>query len=349
MTRRQALAGLGGTALALAAAPMGRTHAATPDRFRITYPARAFITLPFWVAHEAGIFARHGLASDLVFGAHPAGIASVIGGETHMTPYSPEQLISAHLRAPTLSISSMPVQRAPFIMMGVPGVKTPADLKGKRIGIPRVGDVYYFNSLLVLAKAGLGERDVAWIPTGGVDASVRAQMMRRGQMDAAFMSVQYTLALQDDGFPKIIDLGDDSGFFSPVVTGHKRSFVEANPDVIRRFLMAQGEATRLIYADPDRALAIYRKYDEQPIETLRRVYELYVKSDNFERVPLIVRPPIAYSVGRVAAEIPEVKSADLSVLFGNGPVKTLIQEGFYTSLFGDSVKTEQDAKLAIAV
>lgn len=348
LTRRRALGLIGAGSAALSLFPARAESAAQAVAVKTTYPARAFITLPFWVAQEAGLYERHGIASQMDFGIHPAGIATVIGGSSQMTLYSPEQLISAQMRDPALVISSLPIQRAPFIMMGTKGTEKPADLKGKRIAIARVGDPYYYNSLAVLAKVGLTERDVSWVPVGG-DISVRIQMMQRGQVDAGFLSVQHTFALIEQGFPKIIDLGEEPGFFSPVATTHRRDWARANPDVVRRILMAEAEAMKLIYDDRDKAIAIYRKFEDLDPITVGKVYDLFTWQNYFERIPLITRAPIAFALDRVAEQTPEAKGANLSTLYDNSAVKSLIEQGFYTSLFGDSVKAEQDAKLASAL
>lgn len=348
ISRRRALVLMAAGGMGLSVLPARGAAPAQGGAVKMTYPARAFITLPFWVAQEAGIYERHGIASQMDFGIHPAGIATVIGGSSQMTLYSPEQLISAQMRDPALVISSLPIQRAPFIMMGTKGTEKPADLKGKRIAIARIGDAYYYNSLAVLAKVGLTEKDVSWVPVGG-DISVRIQMMQRGQVDAGFLSVQHTFALIEQGFPKIIDLGEEAGFFSPVATTHKRDWARTNPDVVRRIVMAEAEAMKLIYDDRDKAIAIYRKFEDLDSTTVGKVYDLFISKNYFERIPLITRPPIAFAVDRVAEQTPEVRSANLATLYDNSVVRSLIEQGFYTSLFGSAVKAEQDAKLASAL
>lgn len=348
LSRRNMLGLLGAGIAALSTSSVRSGHAASNIPFKTTYPARAFVTLPFWVAQDAGIYARNGIASEMVFGAHPAGIATVIGRESQMTLYSPEQLVSAQIRDPALTVTSLPIQRAPFIMIGTKSTEKPLDLKGKRIAIARIGDAYYYNSLVVLAKAGLTEKDVSWVPAGG-DIGVRVQMLKNGQADAAFLPIQHTVALIEQGSPKIIDLAEDPAFFSPVATAHRRDWSNQNKELVRRMLIAEAEATKLIYEDRDQAIAIYRKYDDLDAVTVGKVYDLYAGNNYFERIPLITRPPMAFCIERVAEQTPEAKTADLSTLFDNSAVKGLINEGFYTGLFGDAVRAEQQAKLTAAV
>lgn len=348
LSRRNMLGLIGAGVAAMSLASMRSGYAASQMPFKTTYPARAFVTLPFWVAQDAGIYARNGIASEMAYGAHPAGIATVIGRESQMTLYSPEQLISAQMRDPALVVTSLPIQRTPFIMVGTKSTEKSSDLKGKRIAIARVGDAYYYNSLVVLAKAGLTEKDVSWVPAGG-DIGVRVQMLKNGQVDAAFLPVQHTVALIEQGSPKIIDLAEDPTFFSPVATAHRRDWFSENKELVRRMLMAEAEAIKLIYEDRDQAIAIYRKYDDLDVVTVGKVYDLYAGNNYFERIPLITRLPMAFCVERVAEQTPEAKTADLSTLFDNSIVNDLIKDGFYTSLFGDAVIAEQQAKAAAAV
>ncbi len=344
-TRRTFMAGVAGAG-ALAALP-GRTWAANTG-FTITYPARAAVTWPLWIAQEKGFFARHGLDAKLIFGAHPAGIATVVSGEAQMTPYSVEQLLATAVRSPDLVIKSIPLLHAPFIMIGRPDVRTPAALKGKRIGISRLGDANYFYSLDVLAKAGLTAADVQWVPTGG-DVAVRAKMLRNNMLDAAFLAVQHTFAMKEDGFVQIIDLADDSDIYMTLGNAFSRKWADKNPDVIERAIMAQSQATKFFYDNKAESIDIYRKYDEQPADILAKVYDIYAGNAHHERIPLATLPPLAFAARRMANDVPEIAKFDLRSIVDNSIVKKLIHAGFFADLYGDSVLKEQKAKLEAAI
>jgi NitT/TauT family transport system substrate-binding protein len=77
--------------------------------------------------------------------------------------------------------------RAPQIVLGInpktmPGYKTVADLKGKKLGVTAPGSSTNVLANFVLAKAGLKPSDVSIIGVGAGSGAVAA--MRSGQIDA---------------------------------------------------------------------------------------------------------------------------------------------------------------------
>src|SRR6201999_3075575 len=77
--------------------------------------------------------------------------------------------------------------RAPQVVLGInpktmPGYKSVADLKGKKIGVTAPGSSTQVLANFVLAKAGLKPSDVSIIGVGAGNGAVAA--MRAGQIDA---------------------------------------------------------------------------------------------------------------------------------------------------------------------
>src|SRR3546814_64927 len=77
--------------------------------------------------------------------------------------------------------------RAPMIVLGVStktmaGYKTPADLKGKKIGVTAPGSSTNMMASFFLSKHGLKPNDVAYIGVGAGQGAITA--LRTGQIDA---------------------------------------------------------------------------------------------------------------------------------------------------------------------
>src|SRR5437763_3956330 len=66
-----------------------------PQKIKINYAARTGTTGPLYIAKDGGYYAKYGLDVELVFAAHPAGMAMVVSGEAAMTNYTLEQAMQA--------------------------------------------------------------------------------------------------------------------------------------------------------------------------------------------------------------------------------------------------------------
>src|SRR5450631_3563562 len=97
--------------------------------------------------------------------------------------------------------------RAPQIVLGInpktmPGFKTIADLKGKKVGVTAPGSSTNVMLNFVLAKAGLKPSDVSVIGVGAGNGAVAA--MRSGQIDAISNLDPVITLLQRSGDLKIV-------------------------------------------------------------------------------------------------------------------------------------------------
>jgi ABC-type nitrate/sulfonate/bicarbonate transport system substrate-binding protein len=169
-------------ALACVVVTGARRAAAATLALTLQVPTRSGASWPLWLALEGGYYAKHGIDAKIVFGVHPAGLYMLISGEAQMTNYGLEQVIAAIARDPSLVLMGSSLNKGNFGLMARPEFTSVAQLKGKKIGVARVGDVPYFYTIDLLAKHGLTARDVqvscrpqrrAAVLTGGrVDASL---------------------------------------------------------------------------------------------------------------------------------------------------------------------------------
>ena len=135
----------------------GRATAAG-QALTLQIPTRSGASWPLWLALEGGYYAKHGIDAKVVFGVHPAGLAMLISGETQMTNYGLEQVVAAVVRDPSLVLMGSSLNKGNFGLMARPEFTSVAQLKGKKIGVARVGDVPYFYTIDLLAKHGLTAR-----------------------------------------------------------------------------------------------------------------------------------------------------------------------------------------------
>lgn len=139
---------------------------------------------PVYVAIEKGYFADAGLNVTLQSGDEPDGINLIAANQLQFGFASGEQVIAARAQGrPVKSVYEW-FQKYPVgvVVTDNSGIQTPADLKGKTIGIPGLYGASYTGIIALLSANGLTEHDVTLqtigynapqvICVGGVQASV---------------------------------------------------------------------------------------------------------------------------------------------------------------------------------
>jgi ABC-type nitrate/sulfonate/bicarbonate transport system substrate-binding protein len=142
---------------------------------------------PFYIAVHKGFFAAEGIDLELNF-AH-SGVAVI----QQLTAGSLDVALSVGITEPIhaidkgapLALIRVVGDAAPYVLMGKPGLKTIADLKGKTVSISRVGDIssVYFERMMAANGLNKGDYDVI---SAGVAAS-RYAALRAGVADAAWL------------------------------------------------------------------------------------------------------------------------------------------------------------------
>jgi ABC-type nitrate/sulfonate/bicarbonate transport system substrate-binding protein len=339
--RRSLLAG----AAALSTVGSTVTWAQAKTKMKGINPTRSASSWTMWIAKEAGYYDKYGLDVTPGFGVHPVGIAGLISGDVQFTNYSLDDVSAASMRDPVLIVIGSILHKGSFALMARPEVPNVESLKGKRIGVGRVGDPPYHYTVGLIKDYGLKSGDIQWVPTG-TDASARVTMLISGQIDAALITPPAWYKLESAGMKPLTLLEEHEGTVLTVGNVYRKTWVAENPDVPERVLRAQGEAVHRFYTDKETAIAAYHKYDPSVSQAdLERVYVNTVRFNIIDRIPLMQKVAGEAVVERIGADLPALKTFQFQSIIDNKPVRKMIDEGFFEKLYGPSIKAEQDRKL----
>jgi len=123
-----------------------------------------------------------------------------------------------------------------FVVM--PKIASPADLKGRSIGIQSIGGGVWTFTMLALDHWGLvPERDKIQLRIVG-DQAVLAQGLINGTVDAAYLGYTFSRVVQRQGFKVLQDLAKVDIPYQGVGIVARKSFVDQSPDVAERTLRA---------------------------------------------------------------------------------------------------------------
>ncbi|MDT7833645.1 ABC transporter substrate-binding protein [Aquabacterium sp. OR-4] len=143
--------------------------------------------LPLTIAEQLGYFKAEGLEIKIVdFAGGSQALRALVGGSADVVSGAFEHTVNMQPKGQKLRAIAL-MGRAPQIVLAInpkslPGFKTVADLKGKKIGVTAPGSSTNVMTNFVLAKAGLKPGDVSIIGVGAGNGAVAA--VRSGQVDA---------------------------------------------------------------------------------------------------------------------------------------------------------------------
>jgi ABC-type nitrate/sulfonate/bicarbonate transport system substrate-binding protein len=316
----------------------------------INYPNRSGSNWPLFLAKEGGYYQKHGLDADLVFGVHPAGIAMLVSGQGQMVNSSLEQLMEAASKDGSLALVGSSLNRGMFALMANKSIPNVKALKGKRIAIGQIGDAPYGYLVALLGKAGLTSRDVDWVPVG-TDVSGRAAALQSGRADATLLTAPAYFRVEEAGYRTLDNLAEHEDIFAATAYIMKKAAVASDPALAEGLIKAHGEGIKRFYEDKPFAVKAFLKYDRNAQQSdMERVYDLYAKSNAFERVPYVLAPAVQSVIQQqpdpgIAAQL---KAYDFHKVIDNSHVAKLVKEGFFEQLFGPSIKAEEQRKAKLA-
>jgi len=168
-----------------------------------------------------------------------------------------------------------------------PKITKPADLKGTRMAIDRLGDYSDFRARKVLEMFGLeAQKDVMLLQIGGQTARFAA--LRSGQVQSTFVAPPLTLIARKAGFRVLIDLAD-LGFPSTsasLVT--MKSTAERNDREVYAVVRAVGRALQLFKTNKElamRSLSRFMKVSDP--EALEETWRSHAKIYQDVPVPAV--------------------------------------------------------------
>ena len=225
------------------------------------YTAPVVSMAPMWIAKENGLFKKNGTDVRLVFiGSGPLGTTAILAGEVDIGIIGGFAPIRAVLSgAKNLVIIGQSKTYMVGAIVGKQEIANVQDLKGKRLGIDRIGsnpDMYTQASLARFQIDPL--RDLSYIQMGSTSQGIPA--LKSGAIDAFTTSSPYDLFAQRLGYKVILDITELKIPFAATVLISTRSTVARKQAEIGKFMRAYAEAVQYYLTNPEGASKIVQKY-----------------------------------------------------------------------------------------
>ena len=257
---------------------LSETFPVFAEPLRIAYTAIAMIYGPLWVTQEAGIFKKYNLDVDkllYIAGGTPS-TQALIAGEVEIAFTAAGAVVSANLSGSDVVLLGATMDRLPFEVWATPAIKEPAQLKGTKMGVSRLGATSDFVARYVLKQWGLKPgNDVVIFQSGGMPEiflGLKTGSIQSGVIDAG----PFTIQAKNEGFLRLADLVnlDLAYVFGPFAA--RQSFLRTRSDLASRFMKAYVEGIHRFKTDKGIALASIEKYTKVKITPATELlYEQY--------------------------------------------------------------------------
>jgi NitT/TauT family transport system substrate-binding protein len=313
-------------------------HAAEAlQKLRVAYAAiTAAFSIP-WVAKEAGIYQRHGLDVELVYIASGSrAVQTLVGGSIDVAAIGGPAGVDAKLAGADTVYVAIPVNKVLVFTVAAPQIQRIEEMRGKSIGVTRVGTVTDFFTRLYLRQNGLvPDRDVMIRQAGGLPEIVAA--LKAGQIHGGTFGFPAVLHARAAGFRVLVDY-NTAGYRYPLSTVIvTQKLLRTQESAVRRFLEAHIEAVHKFKTDANLAMNVIGKYtqttDRAMLEETQRVY-----AAAFERVPYPDLEDMKLGLTQVAETNPRVRNVDPKEFVDARLLHEIEASGFVKKLYGEPGK-----------
>jgi NitT/TauT family transport system substrate-binding protein len=283
-----------------------------------------------WVAKDLKLFEKHGLNVDLVMITGGArSVAALLGGSTQFATGSGTAPLQAYARGSDVTILAASYNKFPYAVVVKPDIRSPKDLRGKKIGILNFGGSNDIALQLAMKEWGIKQQEVN-VMIGG-DAPTRLLSLTVGSLDATILSPPHLTMAVKAGYRVLADMGDMRANFSQSTLYVRRSYLRDNRDIAKRFLKAYAEAVHVIKTDRERTLAVFAKrmrLDDAAI--LNDTYNYYAPRFSFP--PRVNMAGIKDTLDFYAETSPEMRNRKPEEFVDHSLLDELEKEGFFKGL-----------------
>src|SRR5215475_11201802 len=243
----------------------GAVHESTGQSSTLTafYTAPVVSMSPMWIAKEAGFFKKNGLDVKLVFIASgPIGTTSVLGGETDVGiigGFAPLRAMVGGAKG--LVIIGQSKNRITSKIVGKKEITSVEQLKGKRLGIDRIGSNPDMFAQAALSRFQIDTfKDLQYVQLGDVGKVVAA--LKAGAIDAGIAGAPHDLFAQRLGFKVILDIALLKIPFAATVLMSGRDTVARKQTELTKFMHAYAEAMHYFLTNAEGTAQVVTKYTQ---------------------------------------------------------------------------------------
>jgi NitT/TauT family transport system substrate-binding protein len=303
------------------------------ERVKIAYSSADASNVVWFTALDTGIYRKHGLDVELIFiQSSTMSVSTLVSGDIQIANSSGGAVAAAAVAGANLMVTACYINTLPYELIVQESVKSVEDLRGKSVGISRVGSASDVAARALIKGLGLEPvKDVLIMQVGG--PSERAAAFRTGKI-IGFPSPPGTIHLAK-GMPHriMISTADFKKRFDfpYICSTTTKAYLSSNRETMRKLTMALIESTHFLKTRKEDTKKLIAKYTRQSDpQYLEDSYIANVKLH--DRVPLVTREGMEVQIKEALTRKP---GATLRVedIVDDGIVRELEKSGFIDRIY----------------
>ncbi len=198
------------------------------------------------------------------FNAGPAEVEALFAGDIDIGYIGPVPAVTANVKSKSDVKILSGVSKAGAVLVKSPEseIQSAADLDGKTVAIPQIGNTQHLCLLKLLEDNGLSPADKGGtVNVTAVENADVMNMMDQGNIDAALVPEPWGTTLEKNGAQIVLDYDEvyKGGDYPVAVVVVRSEFMEENPEAVEVFLAEHEKVTDYITANVPDASAVVNK------------------------------------------------------------------------------------------
>ena len=300
------------------------------NSLRLAYSAITVNQAIPWISYEAGHFRKHGLDVELIHASSILALQALLAGEVAVAQSVTDACVSANLGGADSVFMGAILDKPLYSFIVNAKIKTPQDLKGKRIGVTRFGATPDALARTMIRMWGLDPAvDVTLVQLN--EMGLLVQGLVNGVIDAAPISIPSNIRAKNLGFVELFDMTKiNKTYITGTVVTRKR-FIDGQRDIAKRFMRGFLEGMKTYLEDEEFSVKVIQKWTRSKNrEEIREAYALQAR--HMLRVPRTSLEGVK-TILEGLDRIPAAKTADPRRFVDTSLIDELEKEGFLRTLY----------------
>jgi NitT/TauT family transport system substrate-binding protein len=300
------------------------------DHYFLGYAGFSGFQASMWAVKDFGLLKKYGLDGEAVLvPGTTRQIQALIGDSIQFAHVDAAGFIRAAMRGADMVLIGGSHNKFPFSLVSQSDIRKPADLLGKKIGIVNFGGANDLAVTILLREWKIPREKVSVLQAGG--ASNRLAAMFAKALDATVLSHPELGVALRAGMNELGNLNEFKSAEYPMsAVAVRRSFLQKNRDVVKRFSRAYAEATYQFIHDKEQGMALLRsRLKQDNPKAVEETYQYFAPQFSFPT--RVSKEGLRNTLEMIAQENPKLETG-LDKYLDESVLDELEKEGFFKQI-----------------